>query len=67
MYHGVVFGVAGTKKAEFCSQHTEDGMIHVYSKGCGPPGCTRMPPFGMVGRMKQEFCSQHAKEEMGIV
>ena len=48
------FGMNGSRKREFCSQHMKRA-------GCGHHGCTKTPSFGMDGSRKGEFCSQHMK------
>ena len=35
------YGVAGSRKAAYCSQHALDGMIDVVSKKCVHNGCTK--------------------------
>ncbi|CAM9813869.1 unnamed protein product, partial [Ectocarpus sp. 13 AM-2016] len=61
------FGNDGSKKAEFCSQHSQQGMVNVVSKRCGHPGCTKHPTYGQAGSKKAEFCSQHAWTGMANV
>ena len=34
-----IFGVAGSKAAEFCSEHKKAGMVNVVSKKCTQHGC----------------------------
>ncbi|CAM9925660.1 unnamed protein product [Ectocarpus fasciculatus] len=58
------YGKAGSKKAEFCSQHAMPGMIHVFCKKCGHPGCMKHPSYGKAGSKKPEFCAQHAQKGM---
>ena len=58
------FGVPGSKKKEFCSEHQTDGMVNVVSRRCGHPGCTKRPSFGVAGSKKREFCSEHKKGGM---
>ena len=36
------FGVAGTKKAEFCSPHAKEGMASL-GRTCSRAGCTKQP------------------------
>lgn len=41
-----LFGVAGTRKAEFCAQHAEAGMVRMRSSSSGMyahAGCTKHP------------------------
>ncbi|CAB1096544.1 unnamed protein product [Ectocarpus sp. CCAP 1310/34] len=58
------FGNDGSKKAEFCSQHAQQGMVDVCSKRCCHPDCTTRPNYGEDGSKKAEFCSQHARQGM---
>lgn len=56
--------MAGSKKREFCAPHAKGGMVDVYNKRCGFPGCTKGPSYGVAGSKKREFCAQHATEGM---
>lgn len=58
------FGVPGSKKSEFCSQHAEDGMVDLGRTTCGHFGCLRTPSYGVKGSQKREFCQRHAKAGM---
>ncbi|CAM9633284.1 unnamed protein product [Hapterophycus canaliculatus] len=58
------YGVAGSTKREFCSQHAKEGMINVNNKRCIQANCTTIPSFAVAGSKKAEFCSQHAREGM---
>eukprot|EP00752_Nemacystus_decipiens_P017620 g15791.t1 len=59
------FGVAGTKRREFCSEHAEIGMVNIYGPcRCAHPGCCKYPSFGTAGTKKAEFCREHAKVGM---
>lgn len=58
------YGVAGSKKREYCAPHAKGGMVDVYNKRCGFPGCTKGPSYGVAGSKKREFCAQHATEGM---
>ena len=42
-----LFGVAGTKTAEYCAEHAFDGMIDVYNRMCRTEGCRKRPSFGV--------------------
>lgn len=57
------FGMEGTKKANLCSQHAEQGMVDVNSKKCRHQGCDTLPLFGSPGRTP-EFCFRHSKQGM---
>lgn len=56
--------MAGSKKREFCAPHAKGGMVDVYNKRCGYPGCTKGPSYGVAGSKKREFCAQHATDGM---
>lgn len=58
------YGLKGSKKREFCSQHAKKGMINVNNKRCIQPNCSTIPSFAVAGSKKAEFCSQHAMEGM---
>eukprot|EP00752_Nemacystus_decipiens_P018332 g16447.t1 len=58
------YGLKGSKKREFCSQHAKKGMINVNNKRCIQPNCPTIPSFALAGSKKAEFCSQHAMEGM---
>ena len=58
------FGLAESRKAEFCSQHARNGMVNVVSKTCCREGCSKQPSFGLAGSRKAEFCSKHAGDGM---
>ena len=58
------YGVAGTKTAEYCSEHRKDGMVNVASKRCTHAGCTKRPSYGVAGTKTAEFCSEHKKSGM---
>ena len=42
------FGVAGTRKAEYCAQHAPDGMVNVRYKICRTEGRHKQVRFGEV-------------------
>ena len=58
------YGVAGTKKKEFCFDHKKDGMVDVRNKECTHDGCTKQPSYGVAGTKAAEFCSEHRKGGM---
>ena len=58
------YGMAGSKKAEFCFKHATKGMINLTTKKCGHPGCNTGPRFGIAGTKEVKFCARHAKEGM---
>ena len=53
-------GVAGTKTAEYCSQHAPDGMVNFKKRKCKTEGCGKSPSFGVAGSETAEYCAQHA-------
>ncbi|CAM9556217.1 unnamed protein product [Ectocarpus sp. 6 AP-2014] len=59
-----VFGVDGSKKREFCSQHKKKGMVDVANKRCRHSTCLKRAKFGFEGSRKREFCFQHKKPGM---
>ncbi|CAM9786731.1 unnamed protein product [Sphacelaria rigidula] len=61
------FGVAGSKKTEFCFEHAAAGMINVVSKRCGDEGCLKHPSYSVAGSKKAVLCSAHAREGMAHV
>lgn len=58
------FGVAGSKKAEFCAAHRLTGMIYVRGRTCSHEGCVTKPTYGVPGTKKAEFCSKHVRAGM---
>ncbi|CAM9296296.1 unnamed protein product [Sphacelaria rigidula] len=58
------FGVASSRKAEFCAAHARAGMVDVVSKRCGEEGCFKRPSFGAASSRKAEFCAAHARAGM---
>ena len=59
-----LFGVVGSKTAEFCSPHAKEGMMNVVHQRCDHPDCGKRPLYGVDGSKTAEFCSPHAKEGM---
>ena len=58
------FGVAGTKMAEYCTQHAPNGMVNVMKKMCRFQGCGKIRAFGVAGTQMVEFCVKHAPYRM---
>ena len=52
------FGLPG-KKAEYCKEHSKDGMEDLKNKKCKESGCKTIPNFGLPGK-KAEYCSSHS-------
>ena len=61
------FEAAGTKKREYCAQHTPDGMVNVKSRKCKTHGCVKAPSFGLAGTKSAEYCAQRAPDEMVVI
>lgn len=61
------YGVAGTKKPEFCMRHAKQGMGDFRSKKCATRGCSKQASFGANGTKKGEFCAEHAEQGMVMV
>ncbi|CAN0383929.1 unnamed protein product [Ascophyllum nodosum] len=59
-----LFGVAGTKTAEYCTQHAPDGMVNVRARMCSTEGCGKRASFGVAGTKRPEYCTQHAPDGM---
>lgn len=56
----IIYGKAGTNKAELCAEHAKDGMVNVRVKRCGHGGCHTRPSYGKAGTNKAELCAEHA-------
>ena len=42
-----IFGLP-RKKAEYCKQHSKDGMVDLKNKTCKESGCKTRPTFGLL-------------------
>ncbi|CAN0096602.1 unnamed protein product [Pylaiella littoralis] len=58
-----IFGAEGTRRAEFCSAHKQDGFVNVLCKQCDAEGCKHQPSFGIPGG-KPVRCATHRSEGM---
>lgn len=58
------YGIEGSGKRRFCSQHAEDGMVSLCAKTCTRRGCARIATFGVHGTGRVEACAEHAGESM---
>lgn len=58
------FGVSGSNKGGYCSEHRKGGMLNVASKWCAHRGCTKYPHFGVAGSNERNFCAEHKKDRM---
>ena len=54
----------GTKTAEFCAEHREDGMVDVNYKRCAHHGCIKRTSYGKEGTKTAEFCAEHREDGM---
>ncbi|CAM9980720.1 unnamed protein product [Sphacelaria rigidula] len=62
---GPWYGVAGSRIAEYCAQHADEGMICVRPlRECSTEGCSKVPSHGIAGTRKAEYCAQHARDDM---
>ena len=61
------YGVAGTRKAQYCRQHSKEDMIDIYNRRCAQSECNKRPSYGVIGTGKMEYCAQHAREGMADV
>ena len=60
------FRVAGARTAEYCVQHSKNGMVDLKTRSkCSTEGCGKEPSFGEAETKMAEYCAQHAKD--GIV
>ena len=46
---GPSYGKAGSKKAEYCRDHAEDGMVNVTHKRCAHHGCIKVAQYSKAG------------------
>ena len=58
------FEVAGTKTAEYCSQHSPERMIDGNRKKCTTASCGKIPSLGVADKKNVDYGSQHAPDEM---
>ena len=58
-------GVAGSTKAEVCSNHARAGMVNVKHKTCSDESCSPQPPYGVAGSNNTDCSSKHTRA--GIV
>ena len=59
------FNVVGSKRAAFCKQHAENGMVKVGRKTCVHRFCTRPPTWGMLFDEDATACSRHTVVDPG--
>jgi hypothetical protein len=60
------FNKKDEKKALYCSDHKEEGMIDIkkINKVCLIPGCRIIPVFNKAGEKQALYCSEHKEEGM---
>ena len=61
------YGVADSKKAEYCAQHAPDGIFNVVIKRCVHGGFSMRPSYGVVESKKAKYCTHHAPTGMANV
>lgn len=62
------WGMAGSRKAEFCAEYdVPDMMVNLRHTQCSHEGCSKPARYGVAGSRKAEFCSEHAPDEMSNV
>ncbi|CAM9576052.1 unnamed protein product, partial [Laminaria digitata] len=54
----------GSKKAVYCKQHADDGMVDVINKRCLHESCTTRPAYNFEGSRTAAYCKQHADNGM---
>ena len=58
------FNFQGSKKAAYCRQHAEDGMVDVQRRRCSHGRCTKYPTFNVEGSKAAVCCRHHAEDGM---
>lgn len=58
------YRLTGSRNAEFCQQHAEDGMADVRSNSCSCEACSTRASYGLKATRKQKFCLQHTEAGM---
>lgn len=58
------YGLIGSKKPEFCREHSQRGVVDVKHERCHQRGCPRRPSFSVEGSKKPRYCSEHSREGM---
>ena len=54
------FGVAGSKKPEYCASYRLDGMVNVCRTRCRSEGCMKTPVYGFAGVQRNRVCAKQA-------
>ena len=60
------FGAAGTKTAEYCAQHAQDGMINVNKIKCPTEGSGMIAACGVARTETAEHYVQHSRPRCGV-
>ena len=60
-----VYGKRGTKKAEYCKEHSPLGYVNVKSKTCIHPNCETRATYNFSG-YSPEYCKKHSLKRMVI-
>ena len=61
---GPSLGVAGTKTAEYCTEHAPLGVVNVNHRECRAESCGKRASFGVAGTKTAEYCAQHVSDGM---
>ena len=64
MHDVPVNNVEGSKRAVFCRQHAEDGMLDARNRRCSYDSCTTRPLYNVECENSPLFCKQHAEGGM---
>lgn len=60
-----VYGKRGSKKAEYCKEHSPLGYVDVKHKTCIHPNCETRPTYNFSG-YSPEYCKKHSLKRMVI-
>ncbi|CAN0065557.1 unnamed protein product, partial [Sphacelaria rigidula] len=61
--HQPLFGLKGTGRPLFCTEHARAGMVRAVTRpSCSHRGCSSRPSFGVEGSGRADFCPRHAHE-----
>ena len=51
------YGLAGSKKGEYCAEHALKGMVNIYSNKCADNRCFKRSHYGVAGSKKAQYCA----------
>ena len=54
------YGKRGSKKMEYCKEHSPPGYVNVKHKTCIHENCEKQPVYGKRGTKKKEYCKEHS-------